>query len=172
MKRKEKNGFTLIEILIYLVVLVIIMVTVSSFLLWMVRTTTKIQVVRDTVSNARHAMNVMTREIREADSLYTPTSTSTQLSLETRRNTPFGETTTYIDFFLCGSALCLKRESASPISLTTDNVEVADIEFVQVTTSSVPSVQIRLQIDYKNPGNKVDLDASITTTSTVSLRSY
>ena len=166
------RGFTLIELIIYLGVLTIIVIVVSSFLLWMVRSTTKAKVVRDTASNARRAMNIMAQEIREADSLYTPTSSSTQLSLQTSRNTPAGETTTYIDFFLCGNSLCLKRESANPVSLTSGNVLVTQLEFVEVTTSSVPSIQISLRIDYKNPGNKVDLEAFFAATSTVSLRSY
>ena len=54
-------------------------------------------------------MDIMVREIKEAKSVYTPTTNSSQLSLETINYLPVDEENTYIDFFLCGSSLCLKK---------------------------------------------------------------
>ena len=128
---------------------------------------------RETLSNGRGAMEKMVYEIREAQSIYSPTTTSTQLSLETWHYLPEGESSSYIDFFLCGAQICLKKESQDPIPLTSEKVEVKELKFWQIaTTSTVPSIQINLELSYKNPHNRPEYQASFNATSTVSLRSY
>lgn len=172
-----KMGFTLIELLAYIGVLAIIILAISSFFLWAVRLNAKARAIRETVDNARRAMEIMTYEIKEAKTIYTPTSIFDsqlgQLSLEKVKYLPEGEVTTFIDFYLCGTQLCFKKESESPIALTSDRVEVKSLTFSQVaTTSTVPSIQINLKIDYKAPANKPEYQASVNVTSTASLRSY
>ncbi|MFQ6049562.1 MAG: PilW family protein [Candidatus Paceibacterales bacterium] len=172
-----KKGFTLMEILVYIGILAIIVLAASSFFLWISRSNTKAKVTRETLDNARRAMEIITYEIKEAEGIYTPTSafsTSTgQLSLETTKYLLRGEDTTYIDFYLCQKRLCLKKEGQNPIAFTSDRVEIKNLEFSQIaTTSTIPSVQINLRVDYKTPAAKPEYQASINTTSTASLRSY
>ncbi len=162
-----KRGFTLMEILVYLAVLTVIFLSVLSFLTWSTKSGNKARAIREVTDNARRAMEIMTYEIREAKSIYTPTSTSTQLSLETSHYLPAGEILTFIDFYLCGEAtstLCLKKESEPPIAITTDRVKVSNLEFLQIATTT-PSIQINLKVDCQG-------QASIDLTSTASLRSY
>ena len=172
----NNKSFTLIEILVYLGVLAIIISTVSSFFLWAIRSNTKTKVMRETLDNARRAMEIITYEIKEAKSIYTPTTTSTQLSLETTHYLPQGENKTYIDFYLCGTAsttLCFKKESQNPVALTSDRVEVKNLSFTQIaTTSTSPSLQINLEISYKNPSNLPEYQASVNLSSVASLRVY
>ena len=120
------------------------------------------------MENARRALEIITYEIKGAKSIYTPTTTSNQLSLETTRYLPIGENESFIDFFLCGSRLCLKKESQDPIFLTSDSVTVTQLEFIRIEG---PSVKINLTIDYGNP-NDPKRYSSASLTSTVSLRSY
>jgi len=172
-----KKGFTLIEVLVYVAVLSIIILTVSGFLIWTMRSNTKAKVMKETQDNARRAMEIMTYEIKEAKSIYTPTSVfgshPGQLSLEIKKYLPEGEDNTYIDFYLCENQLCLKKESKNPIALTSDRVKVSNLVFNQIaTTSTLPSIQINLQIDYKTLAERPEYQASFITTSTVSLRSY
>ncbi len=83
------------------------------------------------------------------------------------------ENTSYVDFYLCEKRLCLKKEGQDPVALTSDKVEINHLQFFQIaTTSTTPSIQISLGVDYKAPGNKPEYQASINTTSTASLRSY
>lgn len=167
-----KKGFTLIEMLVYVAVLAILTLAISSFVLWTIRSNTKAKVMRETLDNARRAMEIMTYEIKEAESIYTPIATSSQISLETIKYLPNGETTTYIDFYLCDTRLCLKKESQDPIALTSERVEVNNLIFSQFVTASSSSVQINLGVNYKNPADRPEYQASVDLTSTVSLRSY
>ncbi len=167
-----EKSFTLMEILVYIGVLGIVILTVSSFLIWSIHSNTKTKVMRETLDNGRRAMEIMSYEIRESRSIYTPTTNSNQLSLETTHYLPEGEKTTFIDFYLCNSNLCLKKESQNPISLTSDKIEVTNLIFTQVITGTIPSIQVDFKVDYKNPSNRPEYQASADLTSTISLRSY
>lgn len=171
-KEESLTGFTLIEILVYIAVLSIVIVAISSFLIWSVHSNTKAKVMRETLDNARRAMGVMTYEIREAKSIYTPTTSSTQLSLETTKYLPEGEKTSFIDFYLCDNRLCLKKESQNPIALTSDSLEINNLVFTKVVTGEFSSIQIDLKIDYKNPSDRPEYRASVNLISTAFLRSY
>jgi len=104
--------------------------------------------------------------------LYIPTTTTSQVSIETRRNPPVGENSTYVDFFLCGTSLCLRREAQNPIALTSENVLIQNLTFEHVETGTVPSIQVVFDAVYDNPGNRSELNASIQIETTVSLRTY
>lgn len=172
-KLREKVGFTLIELLIYVSVLVLITFSASSLFLSASKSNRRAKAARETLDNTRRAIEIMTHEIREAKSIYTPTSvlssSNGQLSLETTKYAPDGEITTYIDFYLCEGHLCLKKESQDPIALTSDNVEIESLEFFQVATSSV---QISLKVNYESLSTRPEDQFSINTTSTASLRTY
>lgn len=170
---KISPGFTLMEILIYIVVFSMIIAVLFSFIVWLWNVSIKTQVMRETLANVEGAMARMTHEIRNAQSIYIPTTTSSQLSLEISRYLPEGESSSYLDFFLCSTQLCLKKEAQDPISLTSDKVEIKNLSFSQVTTgTTTPSIQINLEAEYKNPQNLPEYRHSFGVTSTISLRSY
>lgn len=170
---KINRGFTLMEILIYIAVFSIIMAVLTSFIIWLWHSNIKTQVMRETLANVEGAMTRMTHEIRNAQSIYVPTTASTQLSLEIPHYLPEGESSSYLDFFLCETQLCLKKESQIPIPLTSDKVEIKNLNFSQIaTTTGAGSIQISLKAEYKNPQNRPEYQASVSVTSTVSLRSY
>jgi len=170
----RNKGFTLIEVLVYVAVLGIIISTISSFLLWTMDSYTKGKAMRETMNNAKRVMDVVTYEVKEAKSIYMPTTTSTQLSLETTHYLPAGEETTYIDFYICENRICLKKESQDPIAISSDRVQVESLFFTPVSALTLPnsSIQINLTMKYKNPANLPEYQASINLTSTVSLRNY
>src|SRR3990167_7852525 len=78
-----KKGFTVIEVMAYVAVLGIIGTSFSAVLLWSIKTYTKSQVMQETAWNAQRAMDIVVQEIREARRVYTPTTSSSQLSLLT-----------------------------------------------------------------------------------------
>lgn len=162
----NNKGFSLLELLISLAIFSMILLAVVSFLLSMNASVAQTKADREASENARRALEEITYEIRSAKSIYTPTTTINQLSLETSRYLPDGETSTFIDFFLCGSAICFKKESQNPIVLTSDSVSVTNLVFSQISTGTNPSIQINLT------AKSADNSSSITLVSTASLRSY
>lgn len=168
----KKEAFTLIETLVYSAVLGILIFVLSSFLIWSSRSNIKIRVMRETLDNTRQALELMNYEIRGASSVYTSTTTSNQLSLETTKYLPEGEASSYIDFFLCGNRLCLKRESQDPITLTSENIIINNLVFTQVNSGGGPSIEIELSAGYNNPANRPEYEAAVSLDSVASLRTY
>ena len=172
--KRRQTGFTLIEVLVYIVVLIIVVTAISSFLFWAVRINTKAKVVRETIDNARRAMEIIAYEIKESESIYEPTTVFDtnpgQLSLITKKYLPTGETETYLDFFITNDRLSLKKEALNPFYLTSDKVKVENLVFRKAMTGQIPSVQIELTVSYKNPDNKPEYQAEVILNSVASLR--
>ena len=165
-------GFSLLEVLVSIAIFSLMLLAMISFLSSMYGSYSKTKAGSQSLENAQRAMDIMAYEIKGARSIYTPTTTQNQLSLQVPRYLPSDETITFIDFFLCGSALCLKKESQSPIALTSDSVQVAALVFSQALNGSTPSVTIAMTVNYINPTNSISSSAATTLTSTVALRSY
>jgi len=169
---KKNTGFSLLEVLISTAIFSMVLLTVFSFFFSINASNSKTKADREAQENARMVLEEITYEIRGAKSIYTSTTTSSQLSLETTKYLPTGETGTFIDFFLCGTAICLKKESQNPVALTSDSVEVTNLTFSQILNGTKPSVQINLTVNYINPSGSINSFASVNLTSTASLRSY
>lgn len=143
-KFKEKlKGLTLIELVVSLAIMGLIVVGIISIVLWMSYSNSKTTAQREALENARRIMEVFNYEIKGAKKIYLPTTTANQLSLETSRYIPTGEPTTYIDFFLCGTNLCLKKEAQNPIILNSDTVEIQSLTITRIYTENPPPVPFR-----------------------------
>ncbi|MFH1181266.1 MAG: type II secretion system protein [bacterium] len=144
----EKNkGFTLTEILVYAATLLIIISAVFPFIFLGMRSGAKAKALREVMSSANYAREIISREIRGAKSIYTPTSNSGQLSLETTKYLQALETESYIDFYLCQERICFKKEGQLAQPLTSDNVRASNLVF---TRANQDSVRFSFQVDYKN----------------------
>lgn len=171
----QQRGFSTLEVLVSMAIFSFILLAIISFVFWLNITNLKAKADANTLENARTMLDVLAYEVKGAKSIYTPTTTASQLSLETLRYLPAGEDATFIDFFLCGTAttdICLKKETQNPIILNSDKVKVTDLSFTQITNGARASVKITLTVENKNPTNETSHSSSVTLNSTVSLRSY
>lgn len=173
--KKPPKGFTLIELLIYTALLVIVSVVSVAFFIQIVNITETSRRGREALDNARGALDTISQEIRHANSIYTPTSrldnAAGQLSLETSRDIPSDEDSTYVDIYLDSERLYLRRESQTDQLVTSEKVKVKELRFSLLNdASSKPAVQIKLTVEYfdqtSGPSN------SVTLTSTSTLRAY
>lgn len=169
--KTQKPGLTIIETVVYIAVLAIIIGAVSSLFLWTVKIQKKARAIQEVTDNARVAMRTVSQEINEAGDIYLPTSVfdsdSGQLSLETSKYLDSGETFSFIDLYLCGDALCLKKEGKESTALTSDKIKVNKLKFTKVVTGNRKSVEIELNI-----ASKGHVQVSIDLISAASLRNY
>jgi type II secretory pathway pseudopilin PulG len=172
---KKQKGFTLIELLLYAALLVIAGVVAVAVFIQVVNITETSRRSRESLDNAKGAMDTIVQEIRHADSVYTPTSTLDatigQLSLETSRDVPTDEDSTYVDIYVDGERLYLKREGQADQLVTSEKVKIKELRFSLLDdAASRPAIQIKLTVEYfdqiRGPGN------SVTLTSTSTLRAY
>jgi len=171
-KKIPTAGFSLLEVLVSVSIFSIILLTIISFIFLIGYYNSKTKAERETWENGQRVLEQVINEIRRAKGIYTPTTTQNQLSLETTKYLPQDEVGTFIDFFVCGSALCVKKESQNPVALTSESVQISNLSFVQIANGLFPSVQITLTVGYKNPVGGPGGNVSVTLTSTASLRSY
>lgn len=168
----SEKGFSIVEVLVSTSIFSFILLVIISFFLSTNDFNSKAKSDSQALENARRVLDIITYEIRGAKSIYTPTTTANQLSLETIKYLPTDEITTYIDFFLCGSALCLKKESQNPVALNSDDVQIVSLSFSQALNGTKPSIQVNLTVNYNSPSSGATNYSSVNLTSTASLRSY
>ena len=172
--KAKPSGFTLIEILIYSALLVIIGGVASAYFIQISNISETALRSRESLDNARRAMNVITQEIRHAEAVYTSTSVFDtnpgQLSLETTRDLPADENTTYVDFYLDDGGIYLKRETKTEELITSEKVQVTDFTFTHLTGGTGNSVQVSLTVQYSDAF--LGPATPVTLTQTATLRSY
>ncbi len=164
------NGFTLIEMVVYVAIMAVIITALVTFTSDAIKANSKSLMLRESLDNAHRALEVITREIRHAEEIYTPTSlfgtSYGQLSLKTIKNLPEGEQNSYVDFFVEDGIVYIKQEGEDAEALTSNNVEVTDLVFTNID----PSVQINLTIGYKGSASKPSYRASTSLTTSATLR--
>lgn len=165
-----KNGFTLIEMVIYIAIMTIIVAALVIFVSDSLKANNKSLMLRESLDNAHRALEVITREIKHADEIYTPTSlfgtSPGQLSLKTTKSLPEGEQDSYLDFYVEDGIVYIKKEGETPEALTSDSVEVTNLVFRNID----PSVQVDLTISYKGSVSRPTHQALTTLTTSAALR--
>lgn len=169
---KMKTGFTFVEILVYLAVFSIISGAVLTGALRLVEFYNISRFDKEILNNTHFALNNMLLEIKYASTVYSPTSyTTNQISLETNLNPPSGENKTYVDFYLDNGRLYLKRESQDPQSLTSEKIEITNLNFTYLPSlTDCSSVKIEITARYRSSKEKYQRETSLV--SSGALRKY
>lgn len=167
-------GFTLFETMLYVGLLAIVVIFVTSFFLAIVRLNTHVELTGEVLDNAKRAIDIIDQEIRLSTSVYTPTSvfgaSPGQMSLETTQQLPSGENSTYVDFYIDDGRLYMKREGQSPELLISKDVRITNFTLTYLidnTSQSQEAVRVDITAAY---GMFSNTDVRFFTTS--SFRSY
>lgn len=143
-------AFTLIEALVYILVLAILSAALVSFLIWTLNSNTKIKAQNEVATNGERSLRIITGEIRTSQGIYPSTSVfdndNGQLSLVTTQGLAAGESIAYHDIYLNNGIIYLKKESSNPVALTNDQVNVNQLKFTLIDASSL---EINLGLSYK-----------------------
>ena len=169
----EKKAFTLVEILVYAAILGVILTGLAGMFSWASSIRTKTEALTETSSEAAKVMERMSFEIRQAESInFTQSvfdSDNGRLSLQTKN---YSQTEEILDFYLCSAKLCFKKGVDDPVFLTSDNLEISVLRFSRLGSDNNPSLEISLNLAFKNPQNRSEKKALVDLKSAVSLRAY
>ena len=173
MKIKHINGFSLLEAVVYTGISSIVLLTVVSYVFWMDESESKSKASRETSENAKYAMEILGYEIRGATSIYTPATTPTQLSLETKQHLPEGETFSFVDFYICEDRLCMKKDGTAPVFLTSESIHIENLSFeILGGDTENDSVTVSFDAVYANYPGVPDNYSRAGIKSSFSIRSY
>jgi type II secretory pathway pseudopilin PulG len=154
-KSKNIRGFTLVEMVLYVSVCAIILLSLSTFLSFLLSSRVKSQAINEVNQQGFQVMNLIAGTIRNGRSIQTPaigTSSST-LSLTTAY--PLLNPTI---FSLSSTTLTIKEGSSNPIALTNSRIMVSSLLFQNVSSASTTEKVIRFSfvIDYINPQGRAE----------------
>ncbi|MFA5954428.1 MAG: hypothetical protein WC817_02755 [Patescibacteria group bacterium] len=178
-KRKQQHplGVSLFEVVIYVAFFLVLTILITNVSTQLIAVNQNTRATNDIIASARFAVDTIAQEVRHAKSVYSPTSvfdvSPGQLSLETTRDLPDGETSTFVDFYIDTGRLYLRREGQDPIRLTSDSVIVEGLTFSYLN-QSVLTPAVRMSITVANYGASSGnvSHRTITLVTTAALRSY
>lgn len=168
----KPTGYSLIEVVVYTALVVVVGGVTAALTMQMVQSVGRSRASLTALDNARRAMDVMTREVSYADSIYEPTTdSSSQLSVQTKHGLNEGDPWpyTYVDYFVVDGKLYEKRESGIS-QITSDNVVVDNFTITSLNNNS--AVNIILTVHYLTTRSDLQQQSTVTLHSLIALRSY
>ena len=158
----REDGFTLIELIIYLAIVSLILVSLSYLILDIMGGQTKSYANQEINQNLRFISNYLTKDIKATQDIGSLTSETLVLILP-------GDDITY-HFDAINNTLTRQLGSTDPVNLNSDRVETTG-SFTDLSyTYRNKNIGIFLVINYKNPSNLSDYNASTTANFSIELR--
>ncbi len=148
----RQNGFTLIELILYIGLASIILLTTSAFLGTLLESRIKNTTVAEVEGQGVQVMQIMTQTVRNSENINSPSTgaSSPTLSLNVIDS---GNDPTIFD--LSAGTIRIKEGSDPVISLTNSRVQVSNLVFRNLSRASTPgTIEVRFTISHINPENK------------------
>ena len=163
-----KKGFTLIETLLYLAILSIMVLALSSFLYMTYSARIHASVIAEVEQQGSQTMDIITQNIRNSSGITTPVAGTSAASLTLTEYT--GAVSPTI-FDQSGNTIRIKEGAGVTVDITSNRVVVSGLSFQNLTRSGTPgSVQVKFTLTHINPSNKGEYVYSKSFTATASLR--
>lgn len=174
---KLKNGFTLIEFIVYIAIFALMTLFLFEFLFGILSNQARGIAREAVINNANKAVSAINFEIRHAIRIYDSTSdfasTNGQLGLVTTLSLGSEEVETYLDIYINSSQqLCIKRELSGVNCFTSLDVKVTSLDFRKalLADGTESGVQTIITIEYDTAN--IDTKAPFTLQSFSRLRRY
>ena len=160
----KQKGFTVLETVIYLSILVILLTVFVNFIWEIAYGNLKLENIEEVQENSRFAMEKITRSIQGSLSIngLDASSSSNTLSLHVsdKKKDP-------VVFDVSGGRLRMTEKGSGPYYITNNRVEVQNINFTNVAyPNTTGAVRVEITVKSKDPQNNL---SPYTLVSTVSL---
>lgn len=154
------KGFTLVELLLYVGISSVILFVISMFLGAMLQSQVKNQAILEVEQQGMQVLYTMTRVIRNADSVSSPTIGSSGSSLTIATSDPL---TNPSIFSVSNGSLLMTEGVNSPVALNNNQVTVSDFNIENLSRAGTAgTVKIQFKISYINPSGRNEYDFSKT----------
>lgn len=165
--RQRQSGYTLIELLLYVVIVGVLLTSVVSFFGMVTESRVKNQTIAEVDQQGTAVMDYITQTIRNASSISTPAAGAAAASLTLV--VPTGGLSPTV-FSLSGTTLQVKEGAAAAIALTNGRVEISGLSFKNLTRSGTNGiVQVSFVLSHINPSNQTTFNYQKTFTSSAEI---
>ena len=147
------RGVSLIELLLYISVLSVVLLSLSLFLTFLVSSRIKNQSIGDVNQQGLQVMQLVTQTIRNAKTIDFPTIGATSTSLSMTMFDPFLSPTV---FDIASGTVRITEGSNATISLTNSHITVSSFIFQNISSTSSTDrvVRISFTIDHNNTNGR------------------
>ena len=166
---KNRKGFTLIELVVYLALVSGILVTATSFAWNIINSRTKAFAVQEVAQNGRFISERLVQVVHQAMEITEPRpGESSERLLLTMRESADDPT----EFIFSDGRLFMVRDGGEPLAMSSDQVFVKSLRFVNLSPSNAKSknLKIMIELEHVNPENRQEWQAAETFITAVELR--
>ncbi len=147
-KNNKKKGFSIAEILIYITILVFMLTVVINILFTILKSQRSFNASKSVESSALVSMERITREIREAQSINTSSSTlAVHPGLLTLESTDTNGNPRTVKFSLVNNKLNLEENGIGQGALTRLDSKVTRLVFTSIVSTSSRAVRTEITIE-------------------------
>ncbi|MCH7492609.1 prepilin-type N-terminal cleavage/methylation domain-containing protein [Patescibacteria group bacterium] len=169
MNHKKPRGFTLIEVMIYVVLVSGILIGATSFAISIINNRTKSFAIQEVEQNSRFMLEKITQVIRSARKITTPaigvTDTTLVLEMSDGKKNP-------TIFALDGSSLSMTQGADPTLDLHSGNVEVSNLTFTNLSSPNdkTRNVFVSFTLSHRNPSGRQEWAFTDSFEMTIELR--
>lgn len=173
--KNNRNGYTLIELMLYIGLAALILSTTAMFLNMVVSNKVKTQTVLEVEQQGSQAMQIITDTIQSADGIDSPAPgapTQSSITLDIAQSEAAKDPSVIDLTGATPNSIRLSEGTPPDISLlTTSRLDVSNLSFKNVSGSgNSKSVKISFILNYYNPGGRNEHEYSQTFFGSASLR--
>jgi type II secretory pathway pseudopilin PulG len=167
--KKHQKGFTLVEMILYVSVCSILLLTISTFLSFLLGARIRSQAMTEVNQQGFRAMNLLALTIRNARSIEIPVISATSSTLSLTTKDPNLNPTI---FDIASGTLRIKEGGKQPVVLTNSRVIVSGLTFqnLSATSSLERIIRISFVVDYGNISGKDEYSFTKTFSESATLR--
>ena len=163
-----KKGFTLIEMLLYLSILSVVVLALSSFLFLTYTSRIKGNVIAEVEQQGSQTMSLITQNIRNSSGITLPVAGASAASLDL---TEYIGAVSPTIFNQSGNKIQITEGAGGAVDLTSNRVIVSGLSLQNLSRPGTPGViRIQFTLTHINPANRGEYIYSKTFTSTASRR--
>lgn len=170
MKLVEQKGFTLIELMVYVLIFGLVVIGIITFSIDLSTTSQKARKKVELQQQMRFALDRILQEVSAAESINTGTSTFDvnpsilELDVVNASDNP-------TRFVISSNVLTVQQGVASPEQLTSDGLIIDNFTVTNLSNGNrTKSVLVELTASYDNPNNSELLDVSVTLSGSATIR--
>lgn len=166
---RSQKGFTLVEMVLYVAICSILLITISVFLSFLLGARVRSQAITEVNQQGFQVMSLLTQTIRNGRSIQTP---SIGLASSTMSLTTGNALINPTLFYISSTTMKIKEGSQGEISLTNKRVRISGLVFQNVSSSSSTEKIMRISytVDYINPTGRDEYSFSKTFNGSATLR--
>lgn len=165
---KANKAFTLIELIIYIALLSIMLLGITSFIKTTLQTRARNQVIAEVEQQGVQVMQILSQTIRNAESIIFPGLGSNASTLILDVVNPIVDPTT---FSLFNNSISIQEGGGSLIALNNSRIEVQNLIFQNFSRLDTPGlVKFNFTLIYKNQSVRPEYNYSKTFYGSAALR--